>query len=251
MIEVTRDGDVATVRMDHGPVNAADLELLEAIVDTFAELDADDEVAAVVLTGNARAFSAGVDLRRILDEGEDYTRDFLDALARALIAPLRVTAPVVAAVTGHAIAGGAVLAAACDLAVLTDDPRTRVGLAELAVGVPFPTAAIEVMRRRLGPRLGEAVWRADLYAPADALARGFVDEVVPADEVVDRATAIATRLASAPTATRRLTHEQLGRDVEDALAGRAADWDARVADVWCSDAGREAIAAFVERTLGP
>lgn len=250
MIEVTRDGAVATVRMDHGPVNATDLELLEAIVDAFAELETDDEVASVVLTGNARAFSAGVDLRRILDEGETYTRDFLDALTRALLAPLRLTAPVVAAVTGHAIAGGAVLAAACDLAVLTDEPRTRVGLAELAVGVPFPTAAIEVMRRRLGPRLGEAVWLADLYAPADALARGFVDEVVPADQVVDRATAIATRLTSAPAGTRRLTHEQLCRDVEDAMAGRASDWDARVADLWCSDAGRGAIAAFVERTLG-
>lgn len=250
MIEVTHSGAVATVRMDHGPVNATDLELLEAIVGTFADLDADDGVAAVVLAGNARAFSAGVDLRRVLDGGEPYTRAFLDALSRAFLAPLRLTAPVIAAVTGHAIAGGAVLAAACDHAVLTDEPRTRVGLAELAVGVPFPTVAIEVMRRRLGPRLGAAVWLADLYAPEDALARGFVDEVVPAEQVVERATAIATRLAAAPAGTRQLTHEQLLRDVEDAMGGRASDWDARVADVWCSDAGRAAIAAFVEQTLG-
>lgn len=249
MIEVTRDGAVAVVRMDHGPVNATDLELLEAIVDTFAGLAADGEVAAVVLAGNDRAFSAGVDLRRILDGGEPYTREFLDALTRAFLAPLRLTAPVIAAVTGHAIAGGAVLAAACDHAVLTDDPRTRVGLAELAVGVPFPTVAIEVMRRRLGPRLGEAVWLADLYAPADALGRGFVDEVVPASQVVERATTIATRLAAVPAVTRQLTHEQLLRDVEDAIASRA-DWDARVADAWCSQAARAAIAAFVYQTLG-
>lgn len=250
MIEVTRDGAVATVRMDHGPVNATDLELLEAIVETFATLDRDDAVDAIVLAGNARAFSAGVDLKRILDGGEDYTRDFLSALARAFLAPLRTTAPVIAAVTGHAIAGGAVLAAACDHVVLTDDPRTRVGLAELAVGVPFPTVAIELMRRRLGPTLSQAVWLADLYSPADALARGFVDEVVPADEVVARASAIAARLAAAPAATRQLTHEQLARDVEDALASRTGDWDARVADAWCSEAGRASIAAFVERTMG-
>lgn len=249
MIEITRDGAVAVVRMDRGPVNATDLELLEAIVATFADLDADDEVAAVVLAGNDRAFSAGVDLRRILAGGESYTREFLDALTRAFLAPLRLAAPVIAAVTGHAIAGGAVLAAACDHAVLSDDPRTRVGLAELAVGVPFPTVAIEVMRRRLGPRLGEAVWLADLYAPADALARGFVDEVVPASQVVERATTIATRLADVPATTRQLTHEQLLRDVEDAMVSRA-DWDARVADAWCSPAGRAAIAAFVDQNLG-
>lgn len=250
MIDVTRDGAVATVRLDHGAVNAMDLELLEAIVDTFATLDGDDEVDAIVLAGNARAFSAGVDLKRILDSGEDYTRDFLDALTRAFLAPLRTTAPVIAAVTGHAIAGGAVLAAACDHAVLTDDPRTRVGLAELAVGVPFPTVAIELMRRRLGPNLAAAVWLADLYAPAEALARGFVDEVVPADDVVERATAIAARLAAAPATTRQLTHEQLARDVEDALASRTGDWDDRVADAWCSETGRASIAAFVERTMG-
>lgn len=250
MIEVTRSGAVATVHMDHGPVNATDLELLEAIADAFGDLAGDEEVAAVVLSGKPGAFSAGVDLRRILDEGDSYTRDFLDALTRAFLAPLRLTAPVVAAVTGHAIAGGAVLAAACDHAVLTDEPRTRVGLAELAVGVPFPTVAIEVMRRRLGTRLGEAVWLAELYAPADALARGFVDEVVPAEQVVERATTIATRLAAAPAVTRQLTHEQLLRDVEDAMASRTSDWDGRVADAWCSDAGRAAIAAFVEQTLG-
>lgn len=250
MIEVTHDGAVATVAMDHGPVNAADLELLEAIVDTFATLDADEDVAAIVLTGNDRAFSAGVDLRRILEGDEAHTRDFLDALTQAFLAPLRTVAPVVAAVTGHAIAGGAVLAAACDHVVLTDDARTRVGLAEMAVGVPFPTVAIELMRRRLGSNLPRAVWLADLNAPAEALARGFVDEVVPAEQVIERATAIATFLAAAPAAARRLTHEQLARDVEDALAARTADWDARVTDAWCSKEGRAAIAAFTERTMG-
>lgn len=249
MIELTRDGTVATVRLDHGPVNATDLELLEAIVDTFATLEADDAVGAVVLTGNDRAFSAGVDLKRLLDGDEAYTREFLDALSRAFLAPLRLPAPVVAAVTGHAVAGGAVLAAACDHAVITDDPRTRVGLAELAVGVPFPAVPLEIMRRRLGPKLPAAVWLAELVPPNEACARGFVDEVVPADQVVAHATEIATRLAALPAETRRLTHEQLVVDVEDALARRGPAWDAQVVDAWCSTEVRDAIRAHVERTL--
>lgn len=249
MIDVHHDDGIAVVRLDHGPVNAMDIELLEAIDRTFRDLDADEAVEAVVLTGNDRAFGAGVDLKRILAEDASYARDFVATLGATLLSVARTVAPVVAAVNGHAIAGGAVLAAACDHALLVDDDRARVGLAELAVGVPFPTVAIELMRRRLGASLGRAVWRAELHAPADALALGFVDEVVPADEVVDRATAIARRLAAVPAATRRLTHEQLVRDVEDAVGARGADWDGRVADVWASDAGRDAIAAFVERTL--
>lgn len=250
MIDVTRDGTVATVRMDHGAVNATDLEFLDAIVDTFADLGADDGVGAIVLAGNDRAFSAGVDLKRILDGGEAYTRAFLESLSRAFLAPLRTTAPVVAAVTGHAVAGGAVLAAACDHAVITDDARARVGLAEMSVGVPFPAVAIEVMRRRLGAGIGQAVWLAGLFEPQEALRRGFVDEVVPATEVVERATTIATRLADLPAITRRLTHEQLVRDVEDRLATRSQAWDARVTDAWCSDEVRGAIRDYVERTLG-
>jgi enoyl-CoA hydratase len=243
MVEVDRDGAVATVRMDHGAVNAQDLELLEALAATFADLDAGVDVHAIVLVGNARAFSAGVDLKRLLREGDDYTRAFLAALSRAVLAPLRTPVPVVAAVNGHAVAGGAVLAAACDHAVLTDDPGTRVGLAELA-------APIELMRRRLGAGLGEAVWLAGLFGPTEAHARGFVDEVVPAGDVRARAADVAARLAALPEATRRLTHDQLVVDVEAALAARAEVWDARVADAWCSQAVRGAIRAYVERTLG-
>lgn len=249
MIDVTRDGAVATVRMDHGPVNAADLEFLEAVTAAITELGQDDTVASIVLAGNDRAFGAGVDLRRILDGGEPYTRDFLDALSRFFLAPIRTVAPVVAAVTGHAVAGGAVLAACCDHAVMTDDERARIGLAELTVGVPFPTIAIAAMRRRLGPGLARAVWTAGLFGPVDALAQGFVDEVVPADEVVARATDHATRLAALPAITRKLAHEQLVADVEAFHAAHHAEWDPLVHDAWCSDEVRGAIAAYVERTL--
>ena len=83
-----------------------------------------------------------------------------------------------------------------------------------------------------------------------ALTMGFVDEVVPAHEVVDRATEVAQRLAALPAVTRQVTHEQMVREVEDALAARSGDWDARVADAWCSEDVRDAIRAYVERTLG-
>jgi enoyl-CoA hydratase len=196
MFDTTIDGTVATVRMNVGAVNAMDRDALDGLLATFQQIDADPAVHAVVLTGNDRAFCAGVDLRRILDGGEEYTRPFVEVLGRAILAPLRVHQPVIAAVNGHAVALGALLAAACDHVVCTDDPRARIGLAELNVGVAFPTGAIEVARRRLGPNLGRAVWLAELFGAEDALRLGFVDEVVPADQVLSRATEIADGLGS-------------------------------------------------------
>lgn len=249
MIEIERQGDVALVRIGLGPVNPLDLELLEAITATLADLDGSEETRAIVLTGQGRAFSAGVDLKRILDGGEDYTRRFLKALSAAFLAPVRAATPVVAAVNGHAIAGGAVLAAACDLAIATDDNNARIGLSELAVGVPFPAAAIEIMRARLGRHASAAVLLADLYSPVEARDRGFVHDVRAADRLLDDTIAIGQRLAAVPEGVYALSKRQLWAPVEAALALHQPAWDAEVADGWCSAETRAAIQAFAERAL--
>ncbi len=250
MLDVERDQGVATVRLDHGAVNAMDLELLEAITATVTELDDEGDVRAIVLTGNGRAFCAGVDLRRILDGDVEETWRFLDALSAAFLVTLRAGTPIVAAVDGHAIAGGAVLAAACDRVIGPDDARVRVGLAELAVGVPFPASAVEIMRRRLGSRLHEAILTARTYPAPEACGLGFLDELVDPAEVLVRAQAVARTLAAVPPATMALTKEQLRAPIEAGLAAHGASWDARVSEAWTSGPVRAAIAAFVERTLG-
>lgn len=250
MLEVRRDHEVASIRLDHGQVNALDLELLEAFTAAITDLDADDEIGAIVVTGNGRAFSAGVDLKRILEGGGDYVDRFLVALTAAFLAPLRSATPVVAAVDGHAIAGGAVLAAACDRVIGAADDRIRIGLAELAVGVPFPPAAIEIMRRRLGPNLQEAVLTAENYSASQALEAGFLDRLVPPDQLSDVAYQAAAGLAGVPATTMELVKDQLRRPIETALEAHGEDGDARVLRAWSSDGIRSAIADFVARTLG-
>src|SRR5882672_2313288 len=118
MIERKDAGAVAVLSMAYGPVNVMDTALLRAITETFAAL-ADEQPAAVVLTGAGRAFSAGVDLRSLLNGGQDYLRDFLPALSDALHTVFTFDRPVVAAVNGHAIAGGCVLACCADLRLMS------------------------------------------------------------------------------------------------------------------------------------
>lgn len=239
MIE-RRDVDgVAVVRLAHGKVNALDLELVRSLATVFGEL-ASDGSRAVVLTGAGHCFSAGVDLKRVLAGGPAYVEEFVPALSAAFRAVATVPKPVVAAVNGHAIAGGAVLACACDHRLMADGSG-RIGVPELAVGVPFPGVAWEIVRMSMGTaRARAAVTGAGTHPPVEALARGYVDEVVAADALADRALAVARRLGhGVPADTYAFTKAQLRGGRLD--GGREADaevvrlWALRSTDGWIRD----------------
>lgn len=249
MVRTEHDGDIATIWLDEGPVNAMNLDSLQAFAAEVAALTDDDAVRGVVVTGDGKAFSAGVDLRPVLEDGIDYVRPFLDALSEAVLAPFRSPKPFVAAVNGHAVAGGAILAMACDRVLCTDDDRVRVGLTELAVGVPFPTAAIAISSRRAGTHIDEVVLDAALHTPERACALGLVDELVRGSELVASARAEASRLAAVPSTTFARTKEQLHAPTEAWLAQVQDRWDADVAERWVSDEVQTAIRGFMERTL--
>jgi enoyl-CoA hydratase len=241
VIERDEIDGVAVLRLAHGPVNALDLELLTAITEAFTDLDCGDH-SGIVFTGTGRAFSAGVDLWRILDGGAEYVDAFLPALVTAFETVFDTGKPVVAALNGHAIAGGCVFAAGADLRLMADG-RGRIGVSELLVGVPFPTAALEILGYAMGdgPALREAVCTGATYPPAEALGRGLVDEVVPEAELLDRAVAAARRLGTqVPADTYRLTKRQLRHEARERIARAAPGvsgevarlWKARVADGW-------------------
>ena len=245
MIERTDDDGIAVLTLTHGPVNAMDLELCEAVTAAFREL-ADDPARAVVLTGAGSSFSAGVDLRRIVDGGAGYVKQFLPALAESFRVPFELGKPVVAAVNGHAIAGGCVLAATADV-VLMADGRGRIGLPELKVGVPFPRIALETMRFRAG-EVGSRrlVVGAQTYLPADAAAHGIVDEVVDPSELVKRAVDTARALADEiPADTFAATKAALRREAVE-RADRYGDADEETERLWIQRAEDGRIAAFLE-----
>ncbi len=245
VIERSDDGEVAIVRLAHGPVSAMDVELCEAVAAQFRAL-VTDPARAVVLTGTGRAFSAGADLRRFLAEGEPYARRFVPALDGMFRAVFELAKPVVAAVNGHAIAGGCVLAACADVTLMA---AGRIGVPELAVGVPFPRVAMEVVRYAVGDVAARRLMLGAQTYHADG-AQGLVDEVVPPGDLlalaVDRARALATGV---PPDTFAFTKRQLRREVcerMDAFAdedeGTVALWGRRAADGWT--------AAYLESVTG-
>src|SRR4051794_14794100 len=186
-----RDG-VSVVQFEHGKVNALDLEFLLAISETMRGLaDAD----AVVLTGAGRVFSAGVDLKRIVDGGTDYVDAFLPALSEAFLAVYDCPRPVVAAVNGHAIAGGCVIASAGDVRLMS---AGTIGLTEVLVGVLFPTVPLEIMRDAVGPAVRRLALTGETFDAEQARRIGLVDEVVAPEALLDDAVRRAKTLAAIP-----------------------------------------------------
>ena len=240
MIDVQRRDGVAVIELRHGRVNALDLELVGALSATVREL----AEAPVVLTGRGSVFSAGVDLRRLLDGGAEYVARFLPALDEALLAVFEAPGPVVAAVNGHAIAGGCILAAACDVRLMSGG---TIGVPELLVGLPFPVAGLEIMRHATGSRVDELALTGRSVDAEAALAMSLVHELVPTESLLEEAVRRAGALAEIPPLTYRLTKEQLRCEARQRIEAARRAHEQRVLAAWQRDDARAAVAAYLDR----
>jgi enoyl-CoA hydratase len=243
-VSIEEHDDVAVVRVDRPPANAMDPGLLADAVAATEELAA-AEPGAVVLTGRPGFFSAGADLKVVPTLDADGQRAMVDGINGLCMAWYGLPRPVVCAVNGHAIAGGLVFALCADYRVAAADGRY--GLTELRAGVPYPTMAIAVVAAELSaPAARRLVLRADLVDAADLRELGAFDEVVPNDEVLDRALAVARDLAALPSSAYAATKRRL-RAPTLALAARLQAGEADpLCDAW-TDADTTSRAAAILR----
>ena len=206
-------GDVAVVALDRAPANAMDPGLLGDLI-SAAEALAAEAPGAIVLTGRPGFFSAGADLKLVPTLDAAGQKAMVDGINRMCSAWYGLPHPVVCAVNGHAIAGGLVLALCGDYRVAATEGRY--GLTEL---------------------------RADLVDAADLRELGAFDEVVPTDDVVDRALAVATDLASLPASAYAATKRRLRAEVLGQAARLEAGEVDPVGEAWTdADTGTRAAA---------
>jgi enoyl-CoA hydratase len=239
---------VLTLRLAHGKASALDVELLDALL---RELDgAAADVRAVILTGTGSIFSAGVDLVRLTREGADYVRRFLPLLSRFVRTIFTFPMPVVAAVNGHAIAGGCVLALAADARLMAEGVG-RIGMPELLVRVPFPTAAVEIVRLAVPTdKVQSLIYTGRTLSPREALGAGLVDEVVASDALLTRAQELAQQLARIPLTTYRLTKQSLRAAALERIEKAAEMQDRAALELWSAPETLAHIREYLRRTLG-
>ncbi|HEY2603176.1 MAG TPA: enoyl-CoA hydratase/isomerase family protein [Thermoleophilaceae bacterium] len=192
-VTVESRGELALVRLDRPPANALNPQVLEEFEEARRALAAEPP-GAVVITGRERFFSAGVDLKLVPTMGPDDQRAMVEGINRLVIGWYGFPRPVVAAVTGHAIAGGMVIALCADYRVGATEGK--LGLTELRAGVPYPVGAISLVRAELaGPAARALALRAHLVEPEEALRLGLVDELAGPGEVLERACDVALEMA--------------------------------------------------------
>ena len=246
MIQTIDHGVIRELRLARPPVNALSPELIVALKKAIQAAPGDG-ARALILSGSPGRFSGGLDVPLLLG----FDRPAMAALWRDFYALLGAIAcssiPIVAAITGHAPAGGTVLALFCDLRVMASGDY-KIGLNEVPVGIPIPPVILAGARRLVGPRLAERLAvSGEFLSPQDALGFGMIDEVVALEKVVDRAVERCRRLLALPAeamaSTRRLARADL-------VAIFAADLEPelqRVVASWWSAETQESLRALAER----
>src|SRR5262245_51601683 len=222
-VTTTVEDGVAVVRFDDGKANVLSYAAVEALSGALDQAESDPDVRALCLVGREGKLSAGFDLS-VMTAGPDAARDLVAKGGDLLLRLYAHPQPVVVAVTGHALAAGALLVLACDVRIGADVPA-KIGLNETAIGMPLPLFALALAEDRLNrSELTRATLGAEIFDPHSAVEVGYLDRGVPADEVEGAAIAEARRLGAYSTRAYAQTKEVLrGPTVQRVLSGAEAD----------------------------
>ncbi len=250
MIEIENHGSMRELRLARPPVNALNSELVSALRQALRSA-AEDGCEGVILSGRPGMFSAGLDLKALLamsrEEMGRFWRDFF-ALLEAVA---RFPVPIVAALTGHSPAGGAVIALFCDRRIAADGPF-KIGLNEVQVGlvVPWPIQAA-VIRQLGAQRAGQLLVKGALMSPSEAQATGLVEEVVEAEDTIPAALKWLQELAALPRIAMLETRRMTRRDLAEPLAQvTAADVEVML-DHWFAEETQQALRRVLQRLAAP
>jgi enoyl-CoA hydratase len=194
IVETNDLGDgIRMLALNRPPANAISRELIDGLSQACRAAREDESVRAIIVTGAGKFFSGGVDLKQA-SSGESRLGRFVGSEDDGVFALWTMPKPTVAMVNGHAIAGGVIIALACDFRIAAQH-GPRFGLNEVAIGLPFPVGAFEIAKLALTNRqLRQVMLQAELCDPARALELGFVDELVAPALLETRSVEMARRL---------------------------------------------------------
>jgi enoyl-CoA hydratase len=245
-VVIERVEEVAVIRLRGGRANAMSTPLLDALTRVVDQVTASDARAAVV-TGEGNAFSAGLALPDLVELDRPAMAEFIDGFAVAMRRVLECPMPVVAAINGHAIAGGCVLALMCD-ARLAAAGAAKIGLNEVQLGIGLPAVVVEPLRARVPPAsLTPIALEGRLYGVEDACAAGLVDEVVAPRELEARARARAAELGRASRAAYAQVKRALIRPAVEAIDRVGVAEREAWLDTWFSPPAQALLRAAVAR----
>lgn len=197
-VNIEDQGEIGIIRLDNGPTNAISVELVSDLLGKINE--ARNGFKGIVLAGNAKFFSIGLDLPSLLPLNRKEMTDFWHQFNRAALDLYTLPVPTVCAIKGHAVAGGTILAITGDFRVAAEG-KIKFGLNEVKLGVPVPFISDMILRDIVGDRAAtRMLYFGDLMGVSEAAQMGLVDAVYSQETVENEAVALAMKLAGLPSA---------------------------------------------------
>lgn len=238
-VELSHNQDITTVTINRPKVNAINEEVVLELRNVFRDLESNKRVKAVILTGTGSFFSFGFDIPEFLDYTKDafymFILSFSELIQRIFIFPK----PVVAALNGHAIAGGCILAVACDRRIMVTG-KSKIALNELTLGATVFTSIVETLKYTVGARTAQDIlYSGKMNSDEEALALGLVDELVSEDVLNDTALSRARAFAEMDRYAFRNIKKLLRTETLDRIEQHEKSSLSNFVDIWYSKNTRE------------
>ncbi len=248
MIDIDYADKVAVLKLNNGITNGLRLQLLHDLAEALRLLKANPEVRGIVLSSaNDKFFSIGFDIPNLYGlTREDFTT-FYQTFNRTCLELYTFPRPTVAAITGHAIAGGCILTLCCDYRYIAEG-RKLMGLNEIKLGVPVPYPADCFLRQLVGVRIARDVMdNGDFYQPEESLQMGMVDRVLPLEQVLPEAIEKASTLGTLPLAAFALIKRNRVEDVAAQVQARLEEKERLFVERWYSAEARHRLKDAMEK----
>ena len=248
MIRIEHHGEVAIVKLDRGVTNTIDLQLVEELSETLQGVTHDPGVHSLVLgSSNERFFSIGFDIPQLFGLARQDFKFFYQTFNRVCMDLYTLPKPTIAAITGHAIAGGCILALCCDYRFIAQG-RKLMGLNEIRLGVPVPYLADCVLRHIVGVRYARDIMDiGEFYQPEESLQMGIVDQVLPLEQVLPKSIEKARLLGGSPQEAFAMIKRNRIEGVEAQILTRLEEKERFFVDCWYSGEARERLREAMEK----
>jgi len=233
-----QDG-IVTLFLNRGKVNPLNVDVVEEIHSSLKDLEGDSTVKAIILTGQGKFFSFGFDVPEFLTDSREAFSDFLAKFTNLYSYMFLYPKPIIAALNGHAIAGGCMLALACDRRIIISE-KAKMSLNEIDLGVPIFVGITEILRFCVGSRNAtEILYSGTLYSAEEALRLGLVDKITTVEELTDAAIKAASDLGRKPYPAFAGIKSLLRKPVLEDLEQSEKTSIMKFVDIWYSDSTRE------------
>ncbi|MFC2134375.1 enoyl-CoA hydratase/isomerase family protein [Bacteroidota bacterium] len=238
-LNINKEGGIATVTLQRGKVNPLNEELVDQLQQAFENLKSDEEIKVIVLTGNEKFFSFGFDIPGFMDHSKEEFRTYLSKFTKFYTYLFLYPKPVIAAINGHAIAGGCMIASACDHKIMAQG-KAKISLNEITFGSTVFAGSVEMLKFAVGTKYAEEIlYTGKMYTAEEAYKINLVDEIITEEYFEEHVKSIAAEFLKKDSAAFYNIKKLLRKPVYEEMIEREEESIDEFIEIWCSPGTRD------------